>query len=101
MALKIWVNTASATPYALDISCDGTNSATACSLGMLCVAYANVQTPVFGTVFYSDNTLTTLYDFSDYGGIFIKINSWDNVTGTWKARIDSISSAINNSPTSC
>ena len=89
------------TAYLIDISCDGTTNALACSLGMSCVAYANVQTPVFGTVFYASSALTTLYDFSGYSNIFIKFNSFDNVTGTYKARIDSISSAINNTPTSC
>ena len=68
---------------------------------MLCVAYTNVQTPVFGTVFYSNNTLTTLYDLSGYSNIFIKFSSFDNITGNYKARIDTLSSAINNGPTSC
>jgi uncharacterized membrane protein len=101
MALKIWISVAAATAYAIDISCSGTTNALACDLSMACVAYANVQTPVFGTVFYLDSSLTTLYDFTDYGGIFIKFNSWDNVTGTYKCRIDSIGSQINNTPTSC
>ena len=89
------------TVYQLNISCDGTTSALACSLGMACTAYTNVITPVFGTVFYSNNTLTTLYDFSGYSNIFIKFSSYDNLTGNWKARIDSIGSQINNTPTSC
>ncbi len=101
MPYKIWVNVGSATAYALDISCVGTTNALACDLSMACVAYANVETPVFGTVFYLDSSLTTVYDFTGYGGIFIKFNSFDNVTGTYKARIDTISSAINNTPTSC
>jgi hypothetical protein len=87
--------------FQLNISCDGTTNALACTLGMACTAYTNVITPVFGTVFYSNNTLTTLYDFSGYSNIFIKFDSFDNVTGTYKARIDNISSAINNSPQSC
>ena len=100
MSVKIWVSVATA-PYAIDISCDGTTNALACSLGMSCVAYANVQTPVFGTVFYADSAATTVYDFTGYGGIFIKFNSYGGVTGTYKCRVDTIGSAINNSPTSC
>ena len=87
--------------FQLSISCDGTTNALACDLGMACTAYTNVMTPVNGTVFYSNNTLTTIYDFTGYSNIFIKFSSFDNVTGNWKARIDSISSAINNGPTSC
>jgi hypothetical protein len=102
MPYKIWVSVATPTAYAIDISCDGTTSALACSLGMSCVAYANVQTPVFGTVFYATSALTTKYDFTGYTGIFIKFNSWDNVTGTWRARIDTIGNAnITNTPVSC
>jgi len=87
--------------YAINISCDGTTNALACNLGMACTAYVNVITPINGTVFYSNNTLTTLYDFSGYSNIFIKFSSFDNITGNYKARIDTLSSAINNSPTSC
>ena len=90
------------TVYQLDISCDGTTSGAACSLSMSCVAYSTVQTPVFGTVFYANSGLTTLYDFSAYSNIFIKFNSWDNVTGTWRARIDTLgTAAITNTPVSC
>jgi hypothetical protein len=87
--------------FELEISCDGTISVLACDLSMNCVAYANVMTPVNGTVFYDSSALTTIYDFSGYNGIFIKFRSFDNVTGTYKARIDTLSSAINNSPQSC
>ena len=90
------------TVYQLDISCDGTTNASACSLSMSCTAYSTVQTPVFGTIFYANSALTTLYDFSAYSGIFIKFNSWDNVTGTWKCRIDTFgTAAITNTPSSC
>jgi len=87
--------------FQLSISCDGTTNALACDLGMACTAYTNVITPVNGTVFYDSSALTTIYDFSGYSNIFIKFSSYDNLTGTYKARIDSISSAINNTPTSC
>lgn len=91
-----------ATVYQLDISCDGAATGSACSLSMACAAYTTVQTPVFGTIFYANSALTTLYDFSAYtGGIFIKVNSWDNVTGTWKCRMNYATSSINNTPQSC
>ena len=88
--------------FQLSISCDGTTNALACDLGMACTAYTNVMTPVNGTVFYSNNTLTTIYDFSGYSNIFIKFSSYDNLTGNWKARIDTLGTgAITNTPTSC
>jgi hypothetical protein len=90
------------TAYQLDISCDGTTNALACGLSMACAAYSADQTPVFGTVFYANSGLTTLYDFSAYtGGIFIRVNSWDNVTGTWSCRMNYATSSVNNSPQSC
>lgn len=90
------------TVYALDISCDGTSSTSACGLSMPCFAFTTVQTPVYGTVFYANSSLTALYDFSAYtGGVFIRVNSWDNVTGTWSCRIDYATSTVNNTPQSC
>jgi hypothetical protein len=92
------------TVYALDISCTGANNTSACSLDLFCIAYTTVKTPVFGTVFYADNTLTTLYDFSAYytsPGLFIRVNSYDNITGTWVCRMDYATSTVNNNPQPC
>ena len=91
-----------ATVYELDISCDGTTNALACGLSMACVAYTTVITPVFGTIFYANSALSALYDFSAYtGGIFIRVNSFDNLTGTWNCRMYYATSSVNNTPQSC
>ena len=87
--------------YQIDLSCDGTTNALACALSFTCAAYVKTQYPVFGTVFYSNSGQTTLYDFSAYAGIFIKVNSWDNTSGQYKCRIDFASSSVNNGPQSC
>ena len=88
--------------YQLDISCDGTTNALACGLSMACVAYTTVITPVFGTIFYANNALSALYDFSAYtGGIFIKVNSYNNLTGSWNCRMNYATSSGNNAPQSC
>ena len=87
--------------YQIQISCDGTTSTLACSLSTYCIAYCLDQTPVFGTVFYANSSLTALYDFSGYSNIFIKVESFDNTTGYWKCRIDTTNSSVNNTPVSC
>jgi hypothetical protein len=102
LVVKSNLQAATPTVYALDISCDGTTSGAACSLSMTCFAFTTDQTPVFGTVFYANSSLTALYDFSAYtGGVFIRVNSWDNVTGTWRCRMDYVTSSVNNTPQSC
>ena len=87
--------------YQIDLSCDGTTNALACALSFTCTAYVKTQYPVFGTVFYSNVGQTTLYDFSAYANIFIKVNSWDNTSGQYKCRIDTLTSSVNNGPQSC
>jgi len=87
--------------YQIQISCDGSTSAGACALSTSCIAYCLDQTPVFGTVFYANSSLTTLYNFSGYSNVFIKVLSWDNVSGYWKCRIDTTTSSVNNTPVSC
>jgi hypothetical protein len=90
------------TVYQLNISCDGTTNALACGLNTVCTAYCTVQTPVFGTVFYANVGLTALYDFSAYtGGLFIKVNSYDGLTGDWSCRMNYATSSGNNTPQSC
>ena len=91
-----------ATVYQLNISCDGTTNALACGLSTVCTAYCTVQTPVFGTIFYANVGLTALYDFSAYtGGLFIKVNSYDGLTGDWSCRMNYATSSGNNTPQSC
>jgi len=87
--------------YPMLISCDGSTSGGACALSTSCQAYARVQTPVFGTVFYTSSAMTTLYDFSGYTNLFIKVQSFDFVTGNWKCRMDFSTSSVNNTPTAC
>ena len=87
--------------YPMLISCDGSTSGGACALLTSCIAYARVQTPVFGTVFYASSAMTTLYDFSGYTNLFIKVQSFDFVTGNWKCRMDFSTSSVNNTPTAC
>ena len=100
--LVVKSNLVAATVYQLNISCDGTTSALACGLNTFCTAYTTVQTPVFGTIFYANSALSALYDFSAYtGGIFIKVNSYDGLTGDWRCRMDYAISSVNNSPQSC
>jgi|LakMenEpi03Aug12_release.lakeMendotaPanAssembly.Ray.scaffolds.fasta_scaffold162626_4 hypothetical protein len=90
------------TVYQLNISCDGTTNALACGLSTVCTAYTTVQTPVFGTIFYANVGLTALYDFSAYtGGLFIKVNSYDGLTGDWSCRMNYATSSGNNTPQSC
>lgn len=90
------------TVYQKNISCNGTTNALACGLVTVCTAYCKVQTPVFGTVFYANIGLTTLYDFSAYtGGIFIKVNSYDELTGDWSCRMNYATSSVNNNPQAC
>jgi hypothetical protein len=90
------------TVYQLNISCDGTTNALACGLSTVCTAYTTVQTPVFGTIFYANVGLTALYDFSAYtGGLFIKVNSYDGLTGDWSCRMNYATSSGNNAPQSC
>jgi len=86
-----------------DISCNGTiSSGSACALSTGCTAYLMGSTPTFGAVIYADLYLTTIYNFTAYAGIFIKIQSDTNVPSVYsRVRVDTISSTINNSPISC
>jgi hypothetical protein len=79
---------------------DGGTSGTACSQSASSVAYANVAVPVFGTVFYSNSTLTTIFPMSGYSGLFIKFKVLSASTYT-KARFDLGTSTINNGPQAC
>jgi hypothetical protein len=86
--------------YNIAISCDGTISTLACSLLVLCSAYTNTPLPRLGTIFYSDATLTTPYNFSGYTNIFIKFQEFDS-GNYYSCRIDTTTSAINNTPVAC
>jgi hypothetical protein len=102
LVVKSDLQAATPTVYQLNISCDGTSNALACSLSTVCTAYCTDQTPVFGTVFYANVGLTALYDFSAYtGGLFIKVNSYDGLTGDWSCRMNYATSSGNNAPQSC
>jgi glycine cleavage system H lipoate-binding protein len=79
---------------------DGGSSGTACGESASSVAYANVAVPVFGTVFYSNSTLTTIFPMSGYSGLFIKFKVLSASTYT-KARFDLGTSTINNGPQAC
>jgi hypothetical protein len=86
--------------YSISISCDGTISSLACSLLTLCTAYTNTPLPTFGTIFYSDATLTTPYNFSGYTNIFIKFQQFDSGV-YYSCRIDPATSSVNNTPVAC
>ena len=86
--------------YLIPISCVGTTSLLACSLLTLCTAYTNTPLPRLGTIFYSDSTLTTPYNFSGYSNIFIKFQQYDSGV-YYSCRIDTTTSAINNTPVAC
>ena len=89
--------------YELNISCNSYQEPfAACSDGGFCIAYTTAQTPVLGIVFYKNSQLTQLYDFSEYtGGQFIKVNSWDSVTGEWSCSIDPSTASVNAPPQQC
>lgn len=99
--LVVKSNLVAVSVYQIQISCDGTTSTAACGLSTSCIAYCTDQTPVFGTVFYANSSLSALYNFSGYSNIFIKVLSFDNVSGYWKCRIDTTTSSVNNTPVSC
>jgi len=99
--LVVKSNLVAITVYQINISCTGTTSGSACSLNTDCIAYSTDQTPVFGTVFYANSSLSALYNFSSYTNVFIKVLSWDNVSGYWRCRIDTTTSSVNNTPVSC
>lgn len=99
--LVVKSNLVAVSVYQIQISCNGTTSAAACGLSTSCIAYCTDQTPVFGTVFYANSSRSALYDFSGYSNIFIKVLSFDNLSGYWKCRIDTTTSSVNNTPVSC
>lgn len=88
------------TRYLVDVSCDGTTNALACALPLLCGAYTNNGTVIFGTVLYANSTGSTLYDMTAYNGLFVRIAQYDGI-GVVKARFDLATSKVNNTPQSC
>ena len=88
------------TRYLVDVSCDGTTNALACGLSMLCGAYTNNGTVIFGTVLYANSTGSTLYDMTAYNGLFVRIAQYDGI-GVVKARFDLATSTCNNGPQAC
>jgi hypothetical protein len=84
----------------VDVSCNGTTSALACALPLLCGAYVNNGVINFGTVLYANSTGSTLYDMTAYTGLFVRIAQYDGI-GIVKARFDLATSKVNNSPQSC
>ena len=88
------------TRYFVDVSCDGTTNALACALPLLCGAYTNNGTVIFGTVLYANATGSTLYDMTAYNGLFVRIAQYDGI-GVVKARFDLATSTCNNTPQSC
>lgn len=101
--LPIKSNLVSSAGQPFDMSCNGAATAGgACALSTGCTAYLMASSPTFGAVIYSDLYLTTIYDFTAYTGPHIKIQSDTNVPSVYsKARVDTTSSTINNTPSAC
>jgi hypothetical protein len=87
--------------YLVRISGDGTTSSLACStLVATEVAYIDTPAPAFGTIFYADDTLTTIYDMTGYSNLFIKFyNSVDGLF--YRCRVDLSISTVDNTPFAC
>jgi hypothetical protein len=87
--------------YLVRISGNGTTSTLACStLVATEVAYIDTPSPAFGTIFYADDTLTTIYDMTSYTNLFIKF--YNSVDGLYyRCRVDLTTSTINNTPFAC
>lgn len=86
--------------YQYNFGDDGGTSGTACSLSASSTAYASTNSPAFGTTFYADSGLTTIFPMSGYSNGFIKFKLTTDSTYL-KGRFDLTTSTINNTPSAC
>lgn len=90
--------------YKWEISSNGdTSSTTACSLflDIYTIAWTNTATPVTGTVFYENYTLTTIFPMSGYTGFFLHFRPWGTTGAGFRARFRLDTSTINSLVTAC
>lgn len=89
--------------YKWNISDNGTILADACSLFLdpNTIAWTNVATPVFGTVFYDNYQLTTIFPMSGYTGLFLHYRAFGAAGNGFRARFNLATSSINNTPSAC
>jgi hypothetical protein len=90
--------------YKWELSSDGDpSSTTACSLflDIYTIAWTNTATPVAGTVFYENYTLTTRFPMSGYSGLFLHYRTWGTTGAGFRARFNLATSTINNTPVAC
>jgi hypothetical protein len=90
--------------YKWELSSNGdTSSLTACSLflDIYTIAWTNTATPVAGTVFYEDYTLTTIFPMSGYTGFFLHFRPWNTTGAGFRARFRLDTSTINSLVTAC
>ena len=90
--------------YKWELSSNGdTSSLTACSLflDIYTIAWTNTATPVAGTVFYEDYTLTTIFPMSGYSGLFLHFRPWNTTGAGFRARFNLATSTINSLVVAC
>jgi hypothetical protein len=90
--------------YKWELSSNGdTSSTTACSLflDIYTIAWTNTATPVAGTVFYEDYTLTTIFPMNGYSGFFLHFRPWGTTGAGFRARFRLDTSTINSLVTAC
>jgi hypothetical protein len=90
--------------YKWELSSNGdTSSTTACSLflDIYTIAWTNTATPVAGTVFYEDYTLTTIFPMSGYSGLFLHYRTWGTTGAGFRARFNLATSTINSLVVAC
>lgn len=86
--------------YVYNFGDDGGTTSTCCGISATSTAYASTNTPVSGTVFYSNPSLTTIFPMSGYSGLFIKFKLTSASTYT-KARFNLSTSAIAAATAAC
>ena len=90
--------------YKWELSSNGDpSSLTACSLflDIYTIAWTNTATPVAGTVFYENYTLTTIFPMSGYSGLFLHFRPWNTTGAGFRARFNLATSTINSLVTAC
>lgn len=89
--------------YKWNISDNGDISTEACNLFLdpNTIAWTNVATPVVGTVFYANYTLTTIFPMSGYTGLFLHYRAFGNTGAGFRARFNLSTSAINGLIVAC
>jgi hypothetical protein len=89
--------------YKWNISDNGDTSTNACSLYLdpNTIAWTNVATPVVGTVFYANYTLTTIFPMTSYTGLFLHYRAFGNTGAGFRARFNLGTSSINGLIVAC